>query len=135
MGTAPYLEALFEKQTHYYDTTWNSGLSHGKMVRFIDKIDLYLATGFYMKHTPIFCSGFHAYDNDCNITTLVDTVKKVLLLALQSGQLYPSSLRLINPLLNDIPQDRNPWYGYWSDPRDHQLCLNMTVPRRYKGAN
>ncbi len=40
---------------------------------------------------------------------------------------FPENFVPVDLATNQTPQKPKP-YGGWSDPRDHQLCMNLTNP-------
>lgn len=83
----------------------------------------------------LFCSGLHQKSKDCESSQLISKIKQVLHLAFHFGQLYPPRLKITESILEVKKKKPNNFQtnGGWRDPRDHQLCLSMTLPLNSEG--
>lgn len=74
-------------------------------------------------------SGVHHKNKNCESNQVISKVQHVLRIARNSHQLFPRSLMMTVPSLLKKSKLRK-GNGGWGDRRDHQLCLNMTLPTR-----
>ncbi|XP_030555986.1 alpha-1,6-mannosyl-glycoprotein 2-beta-N-acetylglucosaminyltransferase-like isoform X2 [Drosophila novamexicana] len=79
--------------------------------------------------------GLHQKSKDCESSQLISKIKQVLHLAFHFGQLYPPRLKITESILEVKKKKPNNFQtnGGWRDPRDHQLCLSMTLPLNSEG--
>ncbi|CAH0388414.1 unnamed protein product [Bemisia tabaci] len=69
--------------------------------------------------------GVH-HKSSCTSTIIISKVQKILQLA--SKHFYPKHLSVIFMTVKKKPLKKG--NGGWGDIRDHELCLNMTIPQR-----
>nr|XP_032293725.1 alpha-1,6-mannosyl-glycoprotein 2-beta-N-acetylglucosaminyltransferase isoform X3 [Drosophila virilis] len=79
--------------------------------------------------------GLHQKSKECEARKLIAKINQVLHLAFQFGHLYPPLLRITESILKVKKKKLNNIQinGGWSDLRDHQLCLSMTLPLSSEG--
>ncbi|XP_062139548.1 alpha-1,6-mannosyl-glycoprotein 2-beta-N-acetylglucosaminyltransferase-like [Drosophila sulfurigaster albostrigata] len=115
---------------NYNDYNWDWSLQHASSWCLKRQLLVMAIKGTRVFH--IGNCGFHHSSDDCTSVNLITKVQLVLKSAREAHQLYPKFLRIVKPLLlkrNHLSTHFHS-YGRWADPRDHQLCLNNTLPNR-----
>lgn len=72
------------------------------------------------------CSGVHHQDKHCEAEDIISRIKAKLKIAEKENQLFPNSLKHGINFSSRLPDQLTP-NGGWGDPRDQNLCLNMTL--------
>ncbi|XP_023166387.2 alpha-1,6-mannosyl-glycoprotein 2-beta-N-acetylglucosaminyltransferase isoform X1 [Drosophila hydei] len=111
----------------YDDYNWDWSLQHVSQQCLQRKLHAMIVKGPRVFH--IGECGVHHKNNNCESNQVISKVQHVLRIARNSHQLFPRSLMMTVPSLIKKSKLRK-GNGGWGDLRDHELCLNMTLPRR-----
>ncbi|XP_030369707.1 alpha-1,6-mannosyl-glycoprotein 2-beta-N-acetylglucosaminyltransferase [Scaptodrosophila lebanonensis] len=111
----------------YDDYNWDWSLQHVSQQCLQHKLHAMIVKGPRVFH--IGECGVHHKNKNCESNQVISKVQQVLRIARKSHQLFPRSLTLTVPSLVKKSKLRK-GNGGWGDRRDHELCLNMTLPRR-----
>ncbi|KAH8326506.1 hypothetical protein KR067_009490, partial [Drosophila pandora] len=111
----------------YDDYNWDWSLQHVSQQCLQRKLHAMIVKGPRVFH--IGECGVHHKNKNCESNLVISKVQHVLRIARNSHQLFPRSLTLTVPSLIKKSKLRK-GNGGWGDLRDHELCLNMTLPTR-----
>ncbi|XP_017131688.1 alpha-1,6-mannosyl-glycoprotein 2-beta-N-acetylglucosaminyltransferase isoform X1 [Drosophila elegans] len=111
----------------YDDYNWDWSLQHVSQQCLRRKLHAMIVKGPRVFH--IGECGVHHKNKNCESNQVISKVQHVLRIARNSHQLFPRSLTLTVPSLMKKSKLRK-GNGGWGDLRDHELCLNMTLPTR-----
>ncbi|KRG02374.1 alpha-1,6-mannosyl-glycoprotein 2-beta-N-acetylglucosaminyltransferase isoform X2 [Drosophila mojavensis] len=111
----------------YDDYNWDWSLQHVSQQCLQRKLHAMIVKGPRVFH--IGECGVHHKNKNCESNQVISKVQHVLRIARNSHQLFPRSLMMTVPSLIKKSKLRK-GNGGWGDLRDHDLCLNMTMPTR-----
>ncbi|XP_032596069.1 alpha-1,6-mannosyl-glycoprotein 2-beta-N-acetylglucosaminyltransferase isoform X2 [Drosophila grimshawi] len=111
----------------YDDYNWDWSLQHVSQQCLQRKLHAMIVKGPRVFH--IGECGVHHKNKNCESNQVISKVQHVLRIARTSNQLFPRSLMMTVPSLIKKSKLRK-GNGGWGDLRDHELCLNMTLPTR-----
>ncbi|XP_059218087.1 alpha-1,6-mannosyl-glycoprotein 2-beta-N-acetylglucosaminyltransferase isoform X4 [Stomoxys calcitrans] len=111
----------------YDDYNWDWSLQHVSQQCLQRKLHAMIVKGPRVFH--IGECGVHHKKKNCESNQVISKVQQVLRIARKSGQIFPKSLTLTVASLIKKTKLRK-GNGGWGDRRDHELCLNMTLPIR-----
>ncbi|XP_017967643.1 alpha-1,6-mannosyl-glycoprotein 2-beta-N-acetylglucosaminyltransferase isoform X1 [Drosophila navojoa] len=111
----------------YDDYNWDWSLQHVSQQCMQRKLHAMIVKGPRVFH--IGECGVHHKNKNCESNQVISKVQHVLRIARNSHQLFPRSLIMTVPSLIKKSKLRK-GNGGWGDLRDHDLCLNMTLPTR-----
>ncbi|XP_064551278.1 alpha-1,6-mannosyl-glycoprotein 2-beta-N-acetylglucosaminyltransferase isoform X2 [Drosophila montana] len=111
----------------YDDYNWDWSLQHVSQQCLQRKLHAMIVKGPRVFH--IGECGVHHKNKNCESNQVISKVQHVLRIARNSHQLFPRSLMMTVPSLIKKSKLRK-GNGGWGDLRDHELCLNMTLPTR-----
>lgn len=115
--------------SHYFcsydDYNWDWSLQHVSNQCLQTKLHVMMARGPRVFH--IGECGVHHKKNNCEATAVISRVQKVLKIARK--YMFMPRLTLIYTT-NSKKQKVRKGNGGWGDPRDHQLCLNISITTR-----
>ncbi|XP_017848210.1 alpha-1,6-mannosyl-glycoprotein 2-beta-N-acetylglucosaminyltransferase isoform X3 [Drosophila busckii] len=111
----------------YDDYNWDWSLQHVSQQCLQRKLHAMIVKGPRVFH--IGECGVHHKNKNCESNQVISKVQHVLRIARKSHQLFPRSLVMAVPSLMKKSKLRK-GNGGWGDLRDHELCLNMTLPTR-----
>ncbi|KAH8408015.1 hypothetical protein KR222_011106, partial [Zaprionus bogoriensis] len=111
----------------YDDYNWDWSLQHVSQQCLQRKLHAMIVKGPRVFH--IGECGVHHKNKNCESNQVISKVQHVLRIARNSHQLFPRSLMMTVPSLLKKSKLRK-GNGGWGDRRDHELCLNMTLPTR-----
>ncbi|XP_073817913.1 alpha-1,6-mannosyl-glycoprotein 2-beta-N-acetylglucosaminyltransferase isoform X2 [Musca autumnalis] len=111
----------------YDDYNWDWSLQHVSQQCLQRKLHAMIVKGPRVFH--IGECGVHHKKKNCESNQVISKVQQVLRIARKSGQIFPKSLTLTVASLIKKTKLRK-GNGGWGDHRDHDLCMNMTLPIR-----
>ncbi|XP_058974891.1 alpha-1,6-mannosyl-glycoprotein 2-beta-N-acetylglucosaminyltransferase isoform X2 [Musca domestica] len=111
----------------YDDYNWDWSLQHVSQQCLQRKLHAMIVKGPRVFH--IGECGVHHKKKNCESNQVISKVQQVLRIARKSGQIFPKSLTLTVASLIKKTKLRK-GNGGWGDRRDHDLCMNMTLPIR-----
>ncbi|KRF78255.1 alpha-1,6-mannosyl-glycoprotein 2-beta-N-acetylglucosaminyltransferase isoform X2 [Drosophila virilis] len=111
----------------YDDYNWDWSLQHVSQQCLQRKLHAMIVKGPRVFH--IGECGVHHKNKNCESNQVISKVQHVLRIARNSHQLFPRSLMMTVPSLIKKSKLRK-GNGGWGDLRDHELCLNMSLPTR-----
>ncbi|XP_034487100.1 alpha-1,6-mannosyl-glycoprotein 2-beta-N-acetylglucosaminyltransferase isoform X2 [Drosophila innubila] len=111
----------------YDDYNWDWSLQHVSQQCLQRKLHAMIVKGPRVFH--IGECGVHHKNKNCESNQVISKVQHVLRIARNSHQLFPRSLMMTVPSLLKKSKLRK-GNGGWGDLRDHELCMNMTLPTR-----
>ncbi|XP_037955796.1 alpha-1,6-mannosyl-glycoprotein 2-beta-N-acetylglucosaminyltransferase isoform X2 [Teleopsis dalmanni] len=109
------------------DYNWDWSLQHVSQQCLQKKLHAMIVKGPRVFH--IGECGVHHKKKNCEANQVISKVQQVLRIARKSGQMFPRSLTLTVASLVKKTKLRK-GNGGWGDKRDHELCLNMSLPTR-----
>ncbi|XP_034112769.1 alpha-1,6-mannosyl-glycoprotein 2-beta-N-acetylglucosaminyltransferase isoform X2 [Drosophila sulfurigaster albostrigata] len=111
----------------YDDYNWDWSLQHVSQQCLQRKLHAMIVKGPRVFH--IGECGVHHKNKNCESNQVISKVQHVLRIARNSHQLFPRSIMMTVPSLLKKSKLRK-GNGGWGDLRDHELCMNMTLPTR-----
>ncbi|XP_037894948.1 alpha-1,6-mannosyl-glycoprotein 2-beta-N-acetylglucosaminyltransferase-like isoform X1 [Glossina fuscipes] len=111
----------------YDDYNWDWSLQHVSQQCLRRKLHAMIVKGPRVFH--IGECGVHHKKKNCESNQVISKVQQVLRIARKSGQMFPRTLTLTVASLIKKTKLRK-GNGGWGDKRDHELCMNMTLPVR-----